>query len=186
MHYLIISVYQYHGSRIMIINNILSAVICYLDQKYLWLRPAAFTWHRQQTSFFSCLWLSGPVLGYVVFFYYTSNLICTEWMNKGIHLDLDTWIVPGQIRKANLCRGLGNRYTPAGTEVLISAVTHNTPPPCQAAQNATTVNTRSSVAPCTAQRHTPASPECHPGVKRIGTSHRDFVLYILIYYRIPD
>ena len=28
-------------------------------------------------------------------------------MNEGIHLDLDTWIVPGQIRKANLCRGLG-------------------------------------------------------------------------------
>ena len=26
-------------------------------------------------------------------------------MNEGIHLDLDTWIVPGQIRKANLCRG---------------------------------------------------------------------------------
>ena len=49
-------------------------------------------------------------------------------MNEGIHLDLDTWIVPGQIRKANLCRGLGNRYTPAGTEVLISAVAHNTPP----------------------------------------------------------
>ena len=22
-------------------------------------------------------------------------------MNEGIHLDLDTWIVPGQIRKAN-------------------------------------------------------------------------------------
>ena len=37
-------------------------------------------------------------------------------MNEGIHLDLDTWVVPGQIRKANLCRGLGNRYTPAGTE----------------------------------------------------------------------
>ena len=36
-------------------------------------------------------------------------------MNEGIHLDLDTWIVPGQIRKANLCRGLGNRYTPAGS-----------------------------------------------------------------------
>ena len=97
-------------------------------------------------------------------------------MNEGIHLDLDTWIVPCQIRKANLCRGLGNRYTPAGTEVLILAVAHNTPPPFQAAQNATIVNTRSSVAPCTAQRHTPASPECHPGVKRIGTSHRDFVL----------
>ena len=31
-------------------------------------------------------------------------------MNEGIHLDLDTWIVPGQIRKANLCRGLGNRH----------------------------------------------------------------------------
>ena len=57
-------------------------------------------------------------------------------MNEGIHLDLDTWIVPGQILKANLCRGLGNRYTPAGTEVLISAVAHNTPPPFQAAQNA--------------------------------------------------
>ena len=42
-----------------------------------------------------------------------------------------TWIVPGQIRKANLCRGLGNRYTPAGTEVLISAVAHNTPPSIQ-------------------------------------------------------
>ena len=26
-------------------------------------------------------------------------------MNEGIHLDLDTWIVPGQIRTANLCRG---------------------------------------------------------------------------------
>ena len=48
-------------------------------------------------------------------------------MNEGIHLDLDTWIVPGQIHKASLCRGLGNRYTPAGTEVLISAVAHNTP-----------------------------------------------------------
>ena len=48
-------------------------------------------------------------------------------MNEGIHLDLDTWIVPGQIRTANLCRGLGNRYTPAGTEVLISAVAHNIP-----------------------------------------------------------
>ena len=66
-------------------------------------------------------------------------------MNEGIHLELDTWVVPGQIRKANLCRGLGNRYTPAGTEVMISDVAHNTPPPFQVAQNATTVNTRSSV-----------------------------------------
>ena len=24
------------------------------------------------------------------------------YVNEGIHLDLDTWIVPGQIRKANL------------------------------------------------------------------------------------
>ena len=46
-------------------------------------------------------------------------------MNKGIHLDLDTWIVPGQILKANLCWGLGNSYKPAVTEVLISAVAHN-------------------------------------------------------------
>ena len=52
-------------------------------------------------------------------------------MNEGIHLDLDFWIVSGQIHKANLCQGLGNRYTPAGTEVLISAVAHNTPPPFQ-------------------------------------------------------
>ena len=62
-------------------------------------------------------------------------------MNKGIHLDLDTWIVPGQILKANLRRGLGNSYKSAGTEVLISAVAHITPPPFQAAQNATSVNT---------------------------------------------
>ena len=41
-------------------------------------------------------------------------------MNEGIHLDLDTWIVPGQIRTANLCRGLGNRYTP-----FIKSNTHN-------------------------------------------------------------
>ena len=64
-------------------------------------------------------------------------------MNEGIHLDLDTWIVPGQIRKANLCRGLGNRYKPAGTEVVISALAPTAPPPIKAAQNATTVDTRS-------------------------------------------
>ena len=32
-------------------------------------------------------------------------------MNEGIHLDLDTWIVPGQIRKANLCRGFAYMMT---------------------------------------------------------------------------
>ena len=32
-------------------------------------------------------------------------------MNEGIHLDLDTRIVPGQIRKANLCRGYNNNNT---------------------------------------------------------------------------
>ena len=31
-------------------------------------------------------------------------------MNEGIHLDLDTWIVPGQIRKANLCLGYLGEY----------------------------------------------------------------------------
>ena len=51
-------------------------------------------------------------------------------MNEGIHLDLDNWRVPGQIRKANLCRGLGNRYTPAGTEVLIAAVAQWTVDSC--------------------------------------------------------
>ena len=49
---------------------------------------------------------------------YNDKKIVKLRMNEGIHLDLDTWIVPGQIRKANLCRGLGNRYTPAGTEVV--------------------------------------------------------------------
>ena len=29
------------------------------------------------------------------------KLINVERMNEGIHLDLDTWIVPGQIRKAS-------------------------------------------------------------------------------------
>ena len=105
-------------------------------------------------------------------------------MNEGIHLDLDTWIVPGQIRKANLCQGLGNSYKPAGTEVLISAKAHNTPPPFQAAQNATTVSTRSSVAPCTAQRHTPASPECHPGVKRNTVLQIWIFIIFLEYIRI--
>ena len=49
-------------------------------------------------------------------------------MNEGIHLDLDTWIVPGQIRKANLCRGLGNRYTPAAANnaVIMSSTQLNT------------------------------------------------------------
>ena len=40
-------------------------------------------------------------------------------MNEGIHLDLDIWIVPGQIRKANLCRGVGNRYTPCYIIIII-------------------------------------------------------------------
>ena len=44
-----------------------------------------------------------------------------EFIHKGIHLDLDTWIVPGQILKTNLRRGLGNSYKPASTEVLILA-----------------------------------------------------------------
>ena len=50
-------------------------------------------------------------------------MIHNELMKEGIHLDLDTWIVPDQIRKANLCRGLGNRYTPAGTDYVMI---HNT------------------------------------------------------------
>ena len=61
------------------------------------------------------------LLSLLLLCYYYYGIIITElilvwlfeWMNEGIHLDLDTWIVPGQIRKANLCRGLGNRYTPA-------------------------------------------------------------------------
>ena len=46
-------------------------------------------------------------------------------------LDLDTWIVPSQIPTDLLRRGLEDSYKPAGTEVLISAVAHNTPPPIQ-------------------------------------------------------
>ena len=34
-------------------------------------------------------------------------------MTEGIHLDLDTWIVPGQIRKANLRRGGGEQLKSA-------------------------------------------------------------------------
>ena len=41
-------------------------------------------------------------------------------MNEGIHLDLDTWIVPGQIRKANLCWGLGNIHT--GGDMFVDVV----------------------------------------------------------------
>ena len=62
-------------------------------------------------------------------------------------------------------RGLGNSYKPADTEVLISAVAHHTPPPFQVAQNATTVNTRSSVAPLPRgihQHHLSATPANHP------------------------
>ena len=42
-------------------------------------------------------------------------------MNEGIHLDLDTWIVPGQIRMANLCRGYMtvNKRVSAFQRVLI-------------------------------------------------------------------
>ena len=76
---------------------------------------------------------------------------------------LETWIIPGQILMGKPLPGASCSCKPAGAEVLNSAVAHNTPPPFQAAQNATTVNTRSSVALCTAERHTPALPECHPG-----------------------
>ena len=41
-------------------------------------------------------------------------------MNEGIHLDLDTWIVPGQIRKANLCRVSENEISEAATDLLSS------------------------------------------------------------------
>ena len=37
--------------------------------------------------------------------------------------------------------------TSAGTEVLVPAVAHSSPPPTKAVQNAATVNARSSVAP---------------------------------------
>ena len=46
-------------------------------------------------------------------------------MNEGIHLDLDTWIVPGQIRKANLCRGLGNRKGPWVSSLLLVLLSFN-------------------------------------------------------------
>ena len=42
---------------------------------------------------------------------------------------------------------VGTQHTPAGSEVLISAIAHS----IKVALNATAVNTRSSVAPCTGQ-----------------------------------
>ena len=72
--------------------------------------------------------------------------------------------------------GLGNSYKPAGTEVLISAVAHNNPTVIPGGTECHHCEHPQLVASCTAQRHTPASHEYHPGVKRIGTSHREFVL----------
>ena len=96
-------------------------------------------------------------------------------MNEGIHLDLDTWIVPGQIRKANLCRGLGNSYKPAGTEVLISAIAHNTPPPFQAAQNATTV------AECTDIGVYKTELEGHTYANKNNSIHSSFRQYLVFW-----
>ena len=43
-------------------------------------------------------------------------------MNEGIHLDLDTWIVPGQIRKANLCLLLMIVYYQVGHRTVTNYV----------------------------------------------------------------
>ena len=69
---------------------------------------------------FSTISLYIPVVVLFIYLYYYSGIR----IRKGIHLDLDTWIVPGQILTG---RGLENGYKPAGTEVLISAVAHNNP-----------------------------------------------------------
>ena len=51
-----------------------------------------------------------------------ATYILNDWINKGIHLDLDTRIVPGQILKANLRRGLRNSSKPAGEWPLITVM----------------------------------------------------------------
>ena len=40
-------------------------------------------------------------------------------MNEGIHLDLDTWIVPGQIRKANLTELMLQQQLMLGVGIII-------------------------------------------------------------------
>ena len=42
-------------------------------------------------------------------------------MNKGIDLNLDTWIVQARSLQANLCQGLGNSYKPAVTKELMES-----------------------------------------------------------------
>ena len=59
-------------------------------------------------------------------------------MNKGIHLDLtDTWIVPGQMLKANLRRGL--RY------YILEKPRSHRPPRIRILQGCTGVNTLSNL-----------------------------------------
>ena len=66
-------------------------------------------------------------------------------MNEGIHLDLDTWIVPGQIRKANLCRVVITNYLmslamnpPSLTITLRTALSTTGPPARNVHQEAET------------------------------------------------
>ena len=51
-------------------------------------------------------------------YYYYHILIFVNGIHPGIHLDHDTWIVPGQIPVGKPPRDLGNSYKPAGTEVV--------------------------------------------------------------------
>ena len=66
---------------------------------------------------------------------------------------------PGQNRLGphkGIPSGEAHQCTPAGTEAVISALAPTAPPPIKAAQNATTVDTRSkTVALCTRRVHFP-------------------------------
>ena len=94
-------------------------------------------------------------------------------IRKGIHLDLDTWIVPGQILTGKPPPESGKQLQTSwyqGVD-LSRSTRHPTAIPggaeCHHWEHPQF---------CAAQRHTPASPECQPGVKRVETAHRDFVL----------
>ena len=74
--------------------------------------------------------LAGCLDFYIIMRYYFSQcrVCCNNNNNKRLlTLDLDTWIIPGQVHPGIPPPGSADSYKPAGTEVLVSAVAHNNP-----------------------------------------------------------
>ena len=87
---------------------------------------------------------------------------------------------PGQNRLGphkGIPSGEARQCTPAGTEAEISVLAHTAPPPIKAAQNATTVDTRSkTVALCTRRVHlllTPTTQRDQRDISSQGPGHTD-------------